>query len=58
VLRWFLDAARMSCLARDYAIASSTAYDYRDEAIAGLAGPQTQPARGAAGRQGCRSHPM
>ena len=37
VLRWFLDDARMSCLARDNAIASSTAYDYRDEGIAVLA---------------------
>src|SRR5512144_48424 len=37
VLRWFLDDARMTCLARDNAIALSTAYDYRDEAIAVLA---------------------
>src|SRR5882724_9875101 len=37
VLRWFLDDARMSGLARDNAIASSTAYDYRDEGIAVLA---------------------
>jgi DDE superfamily endonuclease len=37
VLRWFLDDARMSALAVDNAISSSTAYDYRDEAIAVLA---------------------
>lgn len=37
VLRWFLDDTRMSGLARDNAIASSTAYDYRDEGIAVLA---------------------
>jgi DDE superfamily endonuclease len=37
VLRWFLDDTRMSALARDNAISSSTAYDYRDEAIAVLA---------------------
>ncbi len=36
-LRWFLDDARMSALAMDNAISSSTAYDYRDEAIAVLA---------------------
>jgi len=40
VLRWFLDDARMSGLARDNAIASSTAYDYRDEGIAVLAARQ------------------
>jgi hypothetical protein len=34
VLRWFLDDARMSALAVDNAISSSTAYAYRDEAIA------------------------
>lgn len=28
VLRWFLDDTRMSALARDNAISSSTAYDY------------------------------
>jgi len=43
VLRWFLDDARMSGLARDNAIASSTAYDYRDEGIAVLA--VRQPSR-------------
>jgi DDE superfamily endonuclease len=37
VLRWFLDDTRMSGLAKDNAIASSTAYDYRDEGIAVLA---------------------
>jgi len=37
VLRWFLDDARMSALARDNGIAVSTAYDYRDEGIAVLA---------------------
>lgn len=37
VLRWFLEDARMSALARDNAIAVSTAYDYRDEGIAVLA---------------------
>src|SRR5215207_6241299 len=37
VLRWFLDDARMSGLARDNAIGLSTAYDYRDEGIAVLA---------------------
>jgi hypothetical protein len=37
VLRWFLDDTRMSALARDNAIAVSTAYDYRDEGIAVLA---------------------
>ncbi len=37
VLRWFLDDARMSALARDNAISLSTAYDYRDEGIAVLA---------------------
>jgi hypothetical protein len=31
VLRWFLDDTRRSGLARDNAIPSSTAYDYRDE---------------------------
>ncbi|MGH3921815.1 MAG: HARBI1 family protein [Pseudonocardiaceae bacterium] len=34
VLRWFLDDARMSGLARDNGIGLSTAYDYRDEGIA------------------------
>jgi hypothetical protein len=37
VLRWFLDDTRMTALARDNGIALSTAYDYRDEAIAVLA---------------------
>lgn len=37
VLRWFLDDARMSGLARDNGIASSTAYAYRDEGVAVLA---------------------
>jgi hypothetical protein len=37
VLRWFLDDTRMSGSARDNAIASSTAYAYRDEGIAVLA---------------------
>ena len=37
VLRWFLDDTRMSQLARDNAISSSTAYEYRDEGIAVLA---------------------
>ena len=36
-LRWLFDDARMSQLARDNAIGTSTAYDYRDEAIAVLA---------------------
>lgn len=36
VLRWFLDDARMSALARDNGIGLSTAYDYRDEGIAVL----------------------
>jgi hypothetical protein len=37
VLRWFLDDTRMSALARDNGIGKSTAYDYRDEAVAVLA---------------------
>lgn len=37
VLRWFLEDTRMSALARDNAIAVSTAYQYRDEGIAVLA---------------------
>ena len=37
VLRWFLDDTRMSGLARDNGISSSTAYAYRDEGIAVLA---------------------
>jgi hypothetical protein len=37
VLRWLFDDTRMSQLARDNAIATSTAYDYRDEAITALA---------------------
>jgi hypothetical protein len=36
-LRWLFDDARMTQLARDNAISVSTAYDYRDEAIAVLA---------------------
>lgn len=40
VLRWFLDDTRMSALARDNALSLSTAYDYRDEAIAVLAARQ------------------
>ena len=36
-LRWLFDDARMSQLARDNGIGTSTAYDYRDEAIAVLA---------------------
>ena len=37
VLRWLFDDTRMSQLARDNGIGSSTAYDYRDEGIAVLA---------------------
>jgi hypothetical protein len=37
VLRWLFDDTRMTQLARDNAISSSTAYAYRDEAIAVLA---------------------
>lgn len=37
MLRWFLDDTRMSALARDNAIAVSTAYAYRDGGIAVLA---------------------
>lgn len=37
VLRWFLDDTRMSQLARDNTISTSTAYEYRDEGIAVLA---------------------
>lgn len=37
VLRWFLDDARMTALARDNAVSISTAYDYRDEGVAVLA---------------------
>lgn len=37
VLRWFFDDTRMSALARDNGISVSTAYEYRDEAIAVLA---------------------
>jgi hypothetical protein len=40
VLRWFLDDTRMSALATDNGIAGSTAYAYRDEAIAVLAARQ------------------
>jgi hypothetical protein len=46
VLRWFLDDARMTALARDNAISVSTAYAYRDEGVAVLA--QRRPSlRGA-----------
>lgn len=34
VLRWFLDDTRMVALARDNAISTSTAYEYRDEGVA------------------------
>ena len=37
VLRWLLNDTRVSALARDNAIAVSTAYAYRDEGIAVLA---------------------
>jgi hypothetical protein len=37
VLRWFLDDTRMSALAADNGISTSTAYDYRAEGIAVLA---------------------
>ena len=37
VLRWLFDDTRMTQLARDNDIGLSTAYDYRDEAIAVLA---------------------
>jgi hypothetical protein len=37
VLRWFLDDTRMTTLARDNAIALSTACEYRDEGISVLA---------------------
>jgi hypothetical protein len=37
VLRWFFDDTRMVALARDNAIATSTAYAYRDEGIKVLA---------------------
>jgi hypothetical protein len=41
VLRWFLDDARMSALARDNGISlSTTAYEYRDEGITVLAACQ------------------
>jgi hypothetical protein len=40
VLRWFLEDARMSALARDNGISLSTAYEYRDEGIAVLAACQ------------------
>ena len=36
-LRWLFDDTRMTQLARDNGIGVSTAYDYRDEAITGLA---------------------
>ena len=36
-LRWLVDDTRISQLARDNGIGVSTAYDYRDEAITGLA---------------------
>lgn len=37
MLRWFLGDTRMANLARDNRIGKTTAYDYRDEAIAVLA---------------------
>ena len=37
MLRWFLEDARMSALARDSAVSASTAYDYRYEGITVLA---------------------
>ncbi len=37
VLRWFASDTRMTALARDNGISTSTAYDYRDEAVAVLA---------------------
>lgn len=37
VLRWFVEDARMSALARDNGIALSTAYDNRDEGVTVLA---------------------
>ena len=37
ILRWFLDDTRMTQLARDNGINTSTAHDYRDEGIAVLA---------------------
>jgi hypothetical protein len=40
VLRWLVDDARMSGLARDNDLCSSRAYDYRDEGIAVLAARQ------------------
>lgn len=40
VLRWFLDDTRMAQLARDNAISTSTAYEYRDEGIEVLAARQ------------------
>jgi hypothetical protein len=43
VLRWLFDDTRMSQLARDNAIATSTAYDYRDEAITALAARWSAP---------------
>ena len=45
VLRWLFDDARMSQLARDNGIGTSTAYAYRDEAIAVLAAAN-HPCRG------------
>ena len=36
-LRWFFDDTRMTQLARDNGIGVSTAYAYRDEAVAVLA---------------------
>ena len=56
-LRWLFDDTRMSQLARDNDISSSTAYDYRDEAITVLAVAHAVAARGAAGRQDRRAHP-
>ena len=56
VLRWLFDDTRMAQLARDNDIGLSTAYDYRDEAIAVLAARKPSLHGGAAGRQGRRPH--
>src|SRR4030088_3789515 len=55
VLRWFLDDTRMSGLARDNAIASSTAYAYRDEGIAVLGVRKPSLHGSPAGGQGRRA---
>jgi hypothetical protein len=47
----------MTQLARDNGIGISTAYDYRDEAITVLTAREPLAARGAARRQGRRTHP-